>query len=656
MAVAAMTKVAVFGHRNDQEAVLGELEESGVLEIVPSPLLNSHPSNDTETAEIETDLNGIRSAIDFLEKIEGRKKSFLESLAPTRLLSDLLSLRQAHRHFDWRSIIKELSEFESEIANLHNLKSKLKNEISLLAPWQKLNIPLDRLACTIKACLLIGRFKARTADSFMEEVRKLDPLIDIREVDRTGQEAHLVIFYHHSAEKMLGEFLSRSEFIKVNLPVSSNTPAQEIAKLEALHREAEEKQGEFLRQAKFLIAHRPDLMKVYDHLNLYRLKRLAIEKAHHTRSAFVLLGWVREKDLSRLHRRLTRTHPTIELLKIEPEKGETAPTSIENYPIFKPFEAITKIFGLPKQGEIDPTAPLSFFYILFFAICLSDAGYGIILSLLAYLMLKKIQLTEGAQDLITLLFWGGLLTIVVGVFTGSYFSIELEKLPAGSIRNTALSLRLIDPIKSPLNVLMLSLLIGVIQNLVGLALGMYWKFKNREYLIGLLDFGLWIFFLVSLVGFAVTAYLKLPLADIFTKASILGAAALVLTQGRNEPSLIKKAISGILSLYRTTSFLGDTLSYSRLLALMMTTSIIGLVVNIIAGILQGIPIIGWVLMAAMLVFGHLFNLVVSALGAFIHSMRLQLVEFFGKFYEGGGRAFKPFRRETRYVLIGKEGG
>lgn len=651
MAVAAMARVAVFGHRFDQDAVLEELQGSGMLEITPSTLNGSEVLNNGENAELEAELNGLRSTIEFLDRIEGRKKSFLGSLFPVLPVGELKDLVRAHRHFDWRSVIKELGDLESEIANLRNLQAKLTNETALLSPWQKLNIPLDRLACTTKSCVLIGRHKVKAAESFMDEVRKLDPLIDIREVDRTALESHLVIFCHLSKEKMLNDRLSRSEFIKVNLPVSPLTPAAEIGKLKSLYQEADEKQGEFLRQAKLLIAHRPELMKVYDHLNLYRSKRLALEKAHHTRSAFILMGWVREKDLSRLRGRLVQTHPTVELLKIEPEKGETTPTYIENDPVFKPFEVITKIFGLPRQAEIDPTAPLSFFYLFFFAVCLSDAGYGIILAALAWLMLKKLQLTEGARDLLTLLLWGGLLTIAVGILTGSYFSIELDKLPAGSIKDAALGLRLIDPIKNPLNVLMLSLLIGVIQNLTGLFIGMYWKFKNREYLIGLLDFGLWIFFLVSLVGFAITAYLKLPLADIFTKASILGAAALVLTQGRNEPSLLKKAITGVLSLYRTTGFLGDTLSYSRLLALMMTTSIIGMVVNIIAGLLQGIPWIGWVLMAVMLVFGHLFNLVVSALGAFIHAMRLQLVEFFGKFYEGGGRAFKPFRRETRYVLI-----
>ncbi len=283
--------------------------------------------------------------------------------------------------------------------------------------------------------------------------------------------------------------------------------------------------------------------------------------------------------------------------------------------------------------------------------CLSDFGYGIILSIVSCYFLRKLTLSEGGKKLLLLLFWGGIATIFAGILTGSYFGIDLNALPP-QIGNILKTLQIIDPIKNPLNVLIFSLMLGVIQNIFGVFLAMVWKIKNREYLAAALDYGLWIYFLLCLVFFVGASGAGSPLASLFGRLSIVGAALLALTQGRAEPTLLKKAIFGILSLYRTTSYLGDTLSYSRLLALMMTTSIIGMVVNIIAGLTKdSIPILGYVIMLAILVIGHTFNLVVSVLGAFIHSARLQLVEFFGKFYEGGGREFKPFRRETRYIII-----
>jgi len=176
--------------------------------------------------------------------------------------------------------------------------------------------------------------------------------------------------------------------------------------------------------------------------------------------------------------------------------------------------------------------------------------------------------------------------------------------------------------------------------------------RNRRFVNAILDQGLWLYFLSSLVFLVVSKGLNLGVARVAIGMAIIGAIALVLTQGRGEKNPFKKIISGILSLYKTTGYLGDTLSYSRLLALGMTTSIIGMVINIIASIAsKGIPVIGYILMFAILIFGHTFNLLVGILGAFIHSARLQLVEFFTKFYEGGGKEFKPYRYETKYITI-----
>ncbi|MGB9612772.1 MAG: V-type ATPase 116kDa subunit family protein, partial [Candidatus Margulisiibacteriota bacterium] len=287
----------------------------------------------------------------------------------------------------------------------------------------------------------------------------------------------------------------------------------------------------------------------------------------------------------------------------------------------------------------------------FFAMCLSDVGYGLILALVSFYLLGKLTLSEGGKKLLWLLFWGGIATVFVGILTGSYFGLDLNTLPP-TFGLALKRLQIIDPIKNPLNVLILSLSLGVIQNLFGIALAMYWKIINKDYLSAFLDDGLWIFFLSSLVLLVVVLGLNSPLISIFSRAAIAAAILLVLTQGRHEQNIFKKLLTGILSLYRTTSYLGDTLSYSRLLALMMTTSIIGMVVNILAGLTKNsIPILGYVIMIAILIIGHTFNLVVSVLGAFIHAARLQLVEFFGKFYEGSGREFRPFQRETKYVKV-----
>jgi len=653
MAVVPMNKVLLLGHQSVKEGALKCLQDAGLLQITRIDL----PKLQAEEIKLdfEADLVELQAALNFLETVSGHKKNLLESFAPEKEEVDEETLLSAYREFNWKEQISKIKTLETELANLHNLENKLRGEIELLKPWRDLPLKLSDLSCAKKTCVFLGKCKTRNFEDFKAKLAKFTSCLEISLIARSESETYLLILYLRAEEKVLADFWAKTEFIRAHLPLPPRTPAQEIDHLRALSNATVEHKMQLQTEAHLLLKYKSRLMYVYDYLHLKKGEREAREKLLATPHLFALAGWIRRMDLNKLKTRLSKISPALEVQEIAPGKGETPPTALKNLRPFRPFELITQIFGVPSPGEIDPTAPLSFFYLLFFAICLSDAGYGVILAALSYYLLKKLKLAEGGKNLLSLLFWGGILTIFAGIFTGSYFGLDLAKLPPGFIKDLILRLQLIDPVKNPLNVLILSLFIGVVQNLFGLFLGMYTKFKSKEYLVGILDFGLWIYFIASLVGLTVAMAAKPALSPLFSYFSIGGAILLVLTQGRNESHPLKKALIGILSLYRTTSFLGDTLSYSRLLALMMTTSIIGMVINILADLTRNsIPILGYVIMVLILLVGHTFNLVVSTLGAFIHSMRLQLVEFFGKFYEGGGKVFRPYRRETKYVWLKEE--
>jgi len=643
-----MQKAAVFGHKNIKDAVLAYLQKNEILEIVLSPI--AEKKSDGEISH-ELELAQLKASIDFLEAASGKKKSLIESFAPVKEIVNEEFLFQTVREFNWMEIVKAVDNIETELANLKNWENRLRAEMENLIPWQGLKVRLNQLTCTAKICAAAGACKTKDLEELKKKLERFSSALETKVVRSTREKTYLLIFHLLAEEKLLSDLLSKSNFEGAHLPVSERTPAEEISRLKKLLLQAEEGRKNHLDKIQTLLKHKLKLTYTYDYLFQKELENKALEKLLNTESAFMLTGWIPKKNFEKLKTNLLRVTPLCEVLAILPEKDEVPPTLIENPKIFYPFEFITRIFGLPTQAEMDPTAPLSFFYLLFFAMCLSDVGYGIILSIISCFLLRKLTLSEGGKKLLLLLFWGGIATIFAGVLTGSYFGIDLNTLPP-QIGNVLKILQIIDPIKNPLNVLILSLALGVVQNLFGVFLAMVWKIKHREYLTAVLDHGLWIYFLLCLVFLIVAGGTGSSLFGLFYRLSIVGAVLLALTQGRNEPTLLKKAVLGILSLYRTTGYLGDTLSYSRLLALMMTTSIIGMVVNIIAGLTKNsIPILGYVIMIAVLIFGHAFNLIVSVLGAFIHAARLQLVEFFGKFYEGGGREFKPFRRETRYIII-----
>lgn len=647
MSVVPMQKINILASKAVEEPLVNELQKINAVEIRP---LKHEPEKEA-LKSYEAELAEVRSAIEFLDKHSPRKKSFIESFVPFKTEVKQAVFQDIVREFDWQIVVKKLKEKELELSNAKNLENKLVQEFELLEPWEGIDAPLNFQVCLPSTCVVLGTYKSKDFKAFEEKIEKNSNAIYIEVIKADKNTTHLLILHLTSEEKPFSDFLAKTEFVKVALPISSRTPLQERLHILHLLDEVHEQIKERLKDIKQLQKHHYKLACIHDHLLQKNLEKEARGKFLKTEYTFILSGWIKASDFDKIKEKLNHLTPEVEIFKITPEKDEKPPIAIENIKILGPFELITKIFGLPRYFEIDPTAPLSFFFLLFFAICLSDVGYGISLALISYYLLKKYRFPEGGKNLLTLLMWGGILTIGAGIFTGSYFGLNVESLPY-FLKNTLGPLRIIDPIKNPLTVLLFSLALGVIQLMYGLALAMYWKIKYKEYAAAILDCGLWIFFLSSLVMLAVTSGMGHTLAYLASRLSIIGALLLILTQGRKEKGIIKKAIVGLLSLYRTTSYLGDILSYSRLLALMMTTSIIGMVVNLIANLSRGsIPVLGYIIMLGILVIGHIFNLVISTLGAFIHSTRLQLVEFFGKFFEGGGREFRPFRRETKYLII-----
>ena len=643
-----MRKLAIIGHQDSRTTLLNFLQEAGMLQI--SPLSLGEPLSDS-SENYELFLSEIKAAITVIDAAAGVKKSFIESFAPHKETIKQEVLSQTVREFDWRNVINEINKVDNELANLKNLEGKLLADLQVLRPFVGLNVPLKSLNSRGDIAIIAGSCRTKSLLKLKESFAAKIAAGEIVIAGQTAEKSHLIIALVSTEAAAAGALLDHFSFEKIVLPMSKLTATEEAGQIESLLKKVQTDRKTFKRELAGLTKHKKRLTYIYDYYLQKNDEKSAKERLAYTKKAFILTGWGARKKLAGLKIELEKLDPSLALEEIEPDKGEQPPSLIENAGIFGPFELVTKIFGPPSPGDMDPTAPLSFFFILFFALCLSDVGYGILLAAAAIYYKKTLTLSEGGKNLLNLLLWGGVATIFAGIITGSYFAIDLNTLPA-QFSIPLKKVQLIDPIKSPLNMLIISLILGIIQIITGLALGLYWRVKNGEWLNGLLDFGLWIVFLLALVFYGTAAALSHPATTILGRLSIAGAVSLVLTQGRHEPGLIKKAVSGILSLYRTTGFLGDTLSYSRILALMMTTSIIGMVINIIADLTKGsVPILGYLIMAIVLVIGHVFNMVISVLGAFVHSARLQLVEYFGKFYEGGGKLFKPFRRETVYTII-----
>jgi len=372
-----------------------------------------------------------------------------------------------------------------------------------------------------------------------------------------------------------------------------------------------------------------------------------------TETTFLLKGWIREKDIPNLME-LTKKFKEIHINVTPPTKDETPPVALENPGLVSPFEMVTKLFGVPGKGEPDPTPLLAPFFALFFGICLTDAGYGLVLLLLSYIIMKKFRENEGTQKLMKILIISGAVTVLVGALTGGWFGIDFEKLPPmfRTIKNIRDKLVILEPLKNPLALFATTLALGVLQVLTGIVIKFVMLIKQRNYYEAFTSPFAWFLIVTGIIS---AMLLK---KTILWLIPCLGALIILLFSARTG-NIIMRLLKGAYSLYGITGIFGDVLSYSRLFALALSTGVIALVINVVVGILYqmivSVPYIGVPIAILfgliILVFGHIFNIVINSLGGFIHTTRLQFVEYFGKFYEGSGTEFKPFKQEFKYVKL-----
>ncbi|MCL2010681.1 MAG: V-type ATP synthase subunit I, partial [Synergistaceae bacterium] len=320
-----------------------------------------------------------------------------------------------------------------------------------------------------------------------------------------------------------------------------------------------------------------------------------------------------------------------------------------------PAEALTMLYSPPVYGKRDPSAVMAPFFFLFFGMCLGDAGYALIMLGAMWLLFKKYRkIPPNIKTLMCLFVSGAVATFFYGLFTGGFFGDFIDAFPLlAFMRPLKNALLVIDPMQSPMTILGISILLGVIQLMFGLGVAAWDKLREGEIAEAIGDKVSWILFVVGLILFGLGSAGTLPPEVSSAGAWTAGAGALLIFwyAGRETRNIFMKIGAGLYALYGSAAYLGDILSYSRLLALGLGSAVIGSVVNMLASMIAGVPYVGWLFAIIVVVVGHLFNLAINTLGSFVHAMRLQFVEFFSKFYPGNGVLFKPLRLQTQYVEV-----
>ncbi len=634
MAIVNMKKATIIALQDEKENLVKKLQSFGGLHIISiediaDDELKSIPKDDAreEASGFEGLLSQVKYSLDFLVKYDTAKKPMFASKA---IITESEYDEYLKNVIKIEEIYNQCKLINEKLAENKNMETKLNNTLVQLDPWMQLSIPLEDIGATNYTSSYIGYVPIKVASDFAEALSQSKADYHLELIGENKENVYYYILYYKSSEELIQNAIKQFGWTKVSFSDMSGTTEHNVNVINEKLLELGKRKGELIEQAEGLVHNRPYLEALFDILSIEKDRKDIISSFAKTEKSFTIFAWVPETLLKNLEQSIKQMTENYVLNYEDPQEDEDFPVFLDNPKLIQPAEVITEQYSLPNPRSIDPNKIMAPFYIMFFGMMVSDAVYGIILAALTYVALKKLSLEGGAKKLISLLCLGGISTLLWGALFGGWLGGLIQFKPLW-----------FNPTDDPLKMLIFCLALGIIQLFIGMGMQAYIDIKNGRILDALFDQGLWYVFLIGLMLMIFNPILGKYMA-------LTGAIGLILTQGRSEKGIVKKLFSGVLSLYNVTGFLGDVLSYSRLFALGLATGVIGTVINGMALMLRG-SFIGSIFMVIFLVFGHTFNIAINVLGAYVHSSRLQYVEFFGKFFDGDGIPYKPFSIKTKYV-------
>lgn len=654
-----MKKIHLVGLRKDRDEILKTLMEMGICEIsnpddkVASEDLNEIVFKDHKNAEInefESEKLKLGKAIELLSKFGNRKNGLFEA-KKTLTVKELEKIGQKKKKL-WKTV-DGILDYNERLVSLKSEKNKKANLISTLKPWISLDIPLD-VTSTKETIVLTGVVPDNSNPyNLKEEIEKSFEEVHLDILNSDKEQSYLLLIYHKSVEEEISPILKKYGFLRTTFKDLKGTAKNNIETITKEISEIEKECEKVQTTISSLYENIEELEILYDYLTIQIERKSSVSNMLKTESTFMFYGWVPESTCEKLKSVLLEKW-SVYINFIEPDEDEECPILLSNKGIGSTVEGLTEMYSLPDYREIDPNTIMAPFFILFFGLMLSDAGYGLIMSIISLVGIKLLKPDKNMKKFMKLFFFCGLSTMFWGVLFGGLFGIEYIS------ENFALWF---NPVNDPQELLKWSLAFGILHVYVGIGVKGVNLFREKKYLDIIFDVLFSYIFFTGFVFFVLPYVPKidsnsvLSLVEMGKYLMLIGGILLILTQGRKEKKIFAKIIYGLVSIYGVVSFMSDVLSYSRLLALGLATSIIATIINtMLLGVVDIsdniiVKILLIIIIAIGLVFAHLFNFVLNALGAYVHSSRLQYIEFFNKFYKGGGTAFEPLKIETKYINI-----
>lgn len=665
MAMLHMQRIYIYALKKDRKQILELLQRRGVFEpddILPEDQVFHKADVSHVRTKLENKVHLANEALEILNNYAPLKTSLLDSLKGRKEVSTDTYQNFNQKYEDTVRIATKIIGLAKEIAESKAEILRLEAQSTILNPWTNLDIPIG-FSGTTHTKTFIGTFpKEITLEEIYAELAEFTPLhADI--ISSSKQQTCAFILCPKEKADSVYDKLRSIEFALPGI-ISEKSPAEELADLQEEIKKIEAEINSTKNEITAMAQYREDIMFLSDYDRMRSDKYEAIGRLSQTDNAIIISGYIPEKEVKDLTDTLTANY-LVGVEVEEPSSEENVPILLKNNGFSRPLESVVEGFSLPGSNEIDPTSAMSLFYYVLFGIMLADAGYGLLMTVACGFLLLKYRKTMelSTKNFLSMFLYCGISTAFWGVMFGSYFGDLFDVIATTFMGVTDVPIipaLWFVPVNRPMQMLTFSMALGIIHLMVGLILKMYQLFKQKDYLAIIYDALSWFALVISLVVLLMsmdmvksilgTGEIAPVYAKIASVVAIISSVVIVFTNGRESRNPLKRFLKGAYALYGITGYLSDVLSYSRLLALGLASGIIGNVINKMAAMPANMSI-GPVLFVIIAIGGHALNIAINALGAYVHTNRLQYVEFFGKFYEGGGRSFRPLTVNTKYFKI-----